>query len=127
MNGHQERGRRSALRRMVARRREVEASRRHLVDAITTAQQALLDVATRAAEHDALLGRYRLRGLDGELAVDAEVLLASIAYDVAATVSGDGGRLVAHLRYFAGRRFLVERCDGLLVGVPRVRGEGPAP
>jgi hypothetical protein len=109
---------------------EVETSRRRLVASLTAAQAVLADVAHRAAEHDALLDRHHLRGAGDELAVDADVLTAWVAYEAAALRS-PRSRLALHLRYFAGRRFLVDRPDGLLAGVaqggdpPRVAGQPP--
>ena len=107
-----------------ARRREVEASRRRLVAAVNAAQSALVVLADRAAEHEALL-RSSGESQGDDLAVDGGALTAWVMYRVAVSRSGPGDRLAGHLRYFAGRRFLDGRPDGLLRGVS-LPGEGRA-
>lgn len=102
------------------RARDIERSRRRLVAAVTAAQTALVEVRTRADEHSALLQRSTGKSRRRVLPVDGGVLVAWIAFRTAIAYAGPGDRLAASLRYFAGRRFLGERPDGLLRDVPEV-------
>ncbi|MFF7192652.1 hypothetical protein ACFZAM_02900 [Streptomyces sp. NPDC008079] len=99
----------------------VTAARLRLQVAVREAQAALVEVVDAAAEFDAL----RTADAEGGWEVDGGVLLAWLAYRVAVARYGPGHRLVGHLRYFAGQRFVDERPDGLFAGVARPGEQSP--
>lgn len=89
-----------------------EAARARLLAAVETAQGAMGDAVDAAAVYDALLPAGDAERVDGG------TLLAHLSVRVAGAQYGPGHRLVGHLRYFRGQRFLDEP-GGLLADVPR--------
>jgi hypothetical protein len=97
------------------------AARQRLQTALCRAQTALTEVVAAAADYEAQQRPQRRE----QWPLDSGALMAWVVRRVAVT-SASSDRLALHLRYFGGQRFLEQRPDGLLKGLPWPEQHRPA-